>query len=261
MFNCCEKLLRVNGHLILFSQEKYTSYLRQYNFPNLPFAYPYYWEKDHFANSLTCKKAPVSYMEDLSVFRKKYDSDSSHPLRVYAQELLNQMGVTFKQIERQLGHRKAEHFFYSNNASQFGLCTEQTYLELINEYHINELPCFKPYVELQEIDMKFKPIFNLNGENTKGNILKYKKPYNYFHPTEKPVDLLEDLIKTYTHEGDLVLDFTMGSGSTGVACMNLNRKFIGIELEEKYYNIAEQRLKEATQSKQTTLSLWCGGDD
>lgn len=63
-----------------------------------------------------------------------------------------------------------------------------------------------------------------------------------YHPTQKPVPLLEYLIKTYTNEGDLVLDFTMGSGSTGVACMNLNRRFIGIELDEKYYNIAKDRI-------------------
>lgn len=63
------------------------------------------------------------------------------------------------------------------------------------------------------------------------------------HPTQKPVDLLEYLIKTYTNEGDLVLDFTMGSGSTGVACMNLNRKFIGIELDENYFNIAKDRME------------------
>jgi len=66
-----------------------------------------------------------------------------------------------------------------------------------------------------------------------------------FHPTQKPVSLMEYLIKTYTNEGDLVLDFAMGSGTTGVACMNLNRKFIGIELNEKYFNIALQRIQEA----------------
>lgn len=64
------------------------------------------------------------------------------------------------------------------------------------------------------------------------------------HPTQKPVDLLEYLIKTYTNENELVLDFTMGSGSTGVACLNTNRKFIGIEKEEKYFNIAINRIFE-----------------
>lgn len=64
-----------------------------------------------------------------------------------------------------------------------------------------------------------------------------------YHPTQKPVALLEYLIKTYTLEGETVLDFTMGSGSTGVACKNLNRNFIGIEKEEKYFEIAKQRIE------------------
>ena len=63
-----------------------------------------------------------------------------------------------------------------------------------------------------------------------------------FHPTQKPVSLLENLIKTYTNEGETVLDFTMGSGSTGVACVNTNRNFIGIELNTEYYNIADKRI-------------------
>ena len=65
---------------------------------------------------------------------------------------------------------------------------------------------------------------------------------NHYHPTQKPVPLLEYLIKTYTKDDELILDFTMGSGSTGVACLNMNRRFIGIELDEKYFNIAKERL-------------------
>lgn len=65
---------------------------------------------------------------------------------------------------------------------------------------------------------------------------------NNVHPTQKPVELLEYLIKTYTNEGELILDFTMGSGSTGVACRNTNRQFIGIELDEKYFKIAQERI-------------------
>ena len=66
-----------------------------------------------------------------------------------------------------------------------------------------------------------------------------------FHPTQKPISLMEYLIKTYTNEGETVLDFTMGSGSTGVACVNTKRNFIGIEMDDKYFEIAEQRIKEA----------------
>lgn len=64
------------------------------------------------------------------------------------------------------------------------------------------------------------------------------------HPTQKPVALLEYLIKTYTNEGETVLDFTMGSGTTGVACLNANRNFIGIELDDKYFDISVNRIKE-----------------
>ena len=68
---------------------------------------------------------------------------------------------------------------------------------------------------------------------------------NRLHPTQKPVDLLEYLIKTYTNENEIVLDFTMGSGSTGVACINTNRKFIGIELDDNYFNVAKKRIEDA----------------
>ena len=67
-----------------------------------------------------------------------------------------------------------------------------------------------------------------------------------FHPTQKPVPLLEYLIKTYTHEGETVLDFTFGSCSTGVACLNTNRRFIGVEMDEKYFDIGVKRMQEST---------------
>ena len=72
------------------------------------------------------------------------------------------------------------------------------------------------------------------------------KNENGLHPTQKPVALMEYLIKTYTNENETVLDFTMGSGTTGVACKNLNRNFIGIELDKDYYEIAKRRINEET---------------
>ena len=74
------------------------------------------------------------------------------------------------------------------------------------------------------------------------------------HPAQKPVPLLSYLIRTYTNEGDTVLDNCMGSGSTGVACVNLNRNFIGMELKQEYYDIARKRINDARLNKQT------GGD-
>lgn len=84
------------------------------------------------------------------------------------------------------------------------------------------------------------------------SIIKVPKDHdgkNYYHSTQKPIKLLEYLIKTYTNEGDLVLDNCMGSGSTGVAAVNTNRKFIGIELDENYFNIAKQRIDDAIRGK------------
>lgn len=75
------------------------------------------------------------------------------------------------------------------------------------------------------------------------DVLQFESVGKPIHPTQKPVALLEYLIKTYTNEGDVVLDNCMSSGSTGVACVNTNRNFIGIELSEEYYNIAKERIE------------------
>lgn len=76
-------------------------------------------------------------------------------------------------------------------------------------------------------------------------IIDFSVERNIVHPTQKPVPLLEYLIETYTNERDTILDFTMGSGSTGVACVNTNRDFIGIELDDTYFDIAQKRIIEA----------------
>ncbi len=77
------------------------------------------------------------------------------------------------------------------------------------------------------------------------SVIEFDKVTNAIHPTQKPVALLEYLIKTYTNEGETILDNCMGSGSTGVACINTNRKFIGIEKDEKYFNVAKERIEQA----------------
>ena len=91
-----------------------------------------------------------------------------------------------------------------------------------------------------------KSIVNISNANQTGKV----------HPTQKPVALMEYLIKTYTNEGETVLDFTMGSGSTGVACVRTNRDFIGIEMDDKYYEIAQERIQaEIDRPKQLDLML------
>ena len=82
---------------------------------------------------------------------------------------------------------------------------------------------------------------NPEGSRYPKTVLRYKQEKG-LHPTQKPVGLMEYMIKTYTNEGDTVLDNTMGSGTTGFACLNTNRNFVGIESDEKYFNIAKDRL-------------------
>jgi DNA modification methylase len=85
---------------------------------------------------------------------------------------------------------------------------------------------------------------NKGDRHPRGFIKISSRNNNPIHPTQKPVPLLEYLIKTYTNEGDTVLDFTMGSGTTGVACKNTNRNFIGIEMDKNYFDIAKNRIED-----------------
>ena len=91
-----------------------------------------------------------------------------------------------------------------------------------------------------------------DGKRNPLSILSFPRDGNRVHPTQKPVALLEYLIKTYTNEGETVLDNCMGSGSTGVACVNTDRRFIGIELDDKYFEIAKQRIDAAIRDKKRT---------
>lgn len=98
-----------------------------------------------------------------------------------------------------------------------------------------------------------KETFVTEYENYPLMVLEYHTEKKTVHPTQKPVALLEYLIKTYTKENETVLDFTMGSGSTGVACVNTNRNFIGIEKDDKYFEIAKNRIEQAEKEKEYSL--------
>lgn len=91
-----------------------------------------------------------------------------------------------------------------------------------------------------------------DGKRNPLSILSFSKSSKGFHPTEKPVELLEYLIKTYSNEGETILDNCMGAGSCGIACAKTNRNFIGIELDAKYYSIAQERINEFREMRKTT---------
>lgn len=243
IYEMANRVLRKNGKMILFSQEPYTSRLINEEIANLPFSYRAIWEKNDFANALGVNKAMVSFYEDILIFNKKHDLEKLHPLREYFLIEKEISGLSDSQIKKILNNRMGGHYF--TRGCQFSLPTKANYGKLQTTGHFK-----RDWNELKEVDDKFKgdlpSVFNLwQGKKYKSNILKYKKDYQGLHPTQKPVLLLEDLIKTYSNEGDTVLDFTMGSGTTGVACKNLNRNFIGIELDPEYFKIAEKRINES----------------
>jgi DNA modification methylase len=259
------RILRKNGKMVLTANQPFTTELISKAIPNLPHCYNMYWDKMHFANCLVANKAPVSYIEDVLVFSKmhqKHDFEGMHPLRPYFKQVFEFIGGTKKKIIEKIG-QKADHTFRFNS-TQYGLCTEKTYLELIEVFGIDKVNEFKEFAELKKIDTEYRTdllkqmneqypsTFNLwEGKKYKSNILKYKKDYDGHHPTQKPVLLLEDLIKTFSNENDLVVDLTMGSGSTGVAAKNTNRSFIGIEQDPNYFKIAEERINKPDLFSQT----------
>ena len=255
VYEIANRILRKNGKMVLFGQEPYTSRLINDAITNIPFSYRMVWEKDHFANSLIAKKAPVSYFEDILVFSKEHDIESIHPLRQYFKMVMDFLGLTLRQINTALGHRKAEHTFYINS-TQYELCKEQTYQELIEVFKIDKMEGFKTFEELRVVDKKYDSVFNLwEGNKYKSNILKCKKDYGGLHPTQKPILLLEDLIKTFSNEGNTVVDLTIGSGSTAIACINTGRNYIGFELNEHYLEISQNRINEHIDTQQVSFLI------
>jgi site-specific DNA-methyltransferase (adenine-specific) len=253
VYEVANRILRKNGKMVLFSQEPYTTRLISEAIPNVPFSYRMVWEKDNFANALGCKKAPVSYYEDVLVFSKNHENENTHPLRHYVKELQEKTNVFWN-------GEIAEHYYRQGYSKSFNnakavlkhfLNWEYVQFSVVTEEHYDRLKYFfnwdKTYEELYRIDREFKQkcpsTFNLwDGAKYKSNILKYKKDYDGFHPTQKPILLLEDLIKTFSNEGDIVVDLTCGSGSTCVAAVRTNRNFIAFELESGYVEIANKRL-------------------
>ena len=126
--------------------------------------------------------------------------------------------------------------FTRYGSTQWALPTKEVYEELTERYNLREWEGFREYEDL-------RPVHNLDKNHKNVWQFKRDKGKNY-HSCQKPLDILERLIQVHSKEGATVLDCFMGSGSTGVACLQTNRNFIGIELDENYYNIAKERCSE-----------------
>lgn len=248
MLEECTRVLRPNGKCILFSQEPFTSELITKQTVDLPFSYSMYWVKNCPGNVLGAKKNCLQYVEVMLLFKKKVYGDELYAdsnVRQCLKEEYEKTGLSMAQINKLLGcSSMASHYF--GDGRQFAIPTEKHYKKLQTTGRFQ-----KPYEEIKNSKkVDYPSVFNLNGANSKSNVFQYAKPSSNksVHPTQKPTELLEDLLETFSNKGDTVLDFTMGSGSTGVACMHTNRNFVGIEKDENYFNIAKERINNAQNS-------------
>ena len=168
------------------------------------YKYDWTWNKNKISNPFLAKKQPLRCIENIIVFAKK--TPIYNPI----------MEKKLKKDQRKI--LKTEKYIKGNERKEGVFLNTKNGMSKDYNY---KLSYPKNYI-------------NISGVHNSKTV----------HPTQKPVELMEYLIKTYTNEGETVLDFTMGSGSTGVAAKNTNRNFIGIEQDQKYFNIAEQRIKE-----------------
>jgi len=245
------RILRKNGKMILTAQDPFSTELKNKAIPNLPYNYSCVWEKSNFANCLLINKACANFYEDILIFSKSEDI-KINPIKEYTNKIrafINKKNYDIYDDFKNAGFKKYAVLdtFNSDKARRYNFHTLETYNNLIELYRIDKMEGFKPFEDAFKIYRDFEDAtlstFNLwEGKKFKSNILKYDRSDIGHHPTQKPVLLLEDLIKTFSNENDLVVDLTMGSGSAGVACVNTNRDFIGIELDDKYFNIAEERI-------------------
>ena len=204
MWKRVNKLIKPNGAIVLFGSEPFSSTLRMSNIKN--YKYDWYWDKNSSGNMLNAKITPLKVIENICVFSNgkcKYNPQMRERTE-------KEKRAAASKLKRKSDAQRSD--LYGKVNGGFIHTSDPNY-----KYPINVL------------------YFSAQAKECNNQVR--------LHPTQKPIDLMEYLIKTYTDEGDLVLDFTMGSGSTGVACLNTDRRFIGIELDEKYFNIAKDRIE------------------
>ena len=181
-----------------------------------------------------------TFQDETGLTTVMLDTNNFSTLRKYFKELQEWLSITKKQIIEKVG-QKADHCFRWGS-SQWDLPTKETYQELINMFNVKSWTGFREYEDLRQEYEDLRYVFN----NQKiPSVMQFEPVKQNGHLTPKNVSMLEVLIKTSSNECDIVLDCFMGSGSTGVACVNTGRKFIGMELDETYYEIACERIHNA----------------
>jgi DNA modification methylase len=186
-----------------------------------------------------------TFQDETGLSTVMLDTNNFPTLRRYFKELLEFINKSKIEIITSIG-QQADHCFRWKS-SQWDLPTKETYNELIEKFNIKEWEGFKEYESLRQEYESLRYTFNvgrvLDDFRGNSNVWLYAPAEQIGHCTPKPLPLIENIIKHSSNEGDIVLDPFLGSGTTAVACKNLNRICIGIEKEEKYIEISIRRLQ------------------
>ena len=210
-----ERISKDNASILLFGKQPFTSIMIMSN-PKL-YKYNLVWRKNLKTGNLNARKRPMGAFEDIMVFYNK--SPTYNPQKIP------------RTYQIPSGNK------FNSKSTNYGKQREE-YIDRQSDWLMpDDVIDYEDGRSLDALDLENEMLYIKCVHNSSGKV----------HPTQKPVELCQWLINTYSNPGDIILDNCMGSGSTGVACVHTNRNFIGIELEEEYFNIAKKRIEEATQ--------------
>ncbi len=281
------RILKGNGVAAMFAAQPFTTHLINSN--RSAFRYCWYWLKNQSTGFAFAKFQPMRKIEEVAVFicnvPGKDNTNRHKALREYMQAEMERANLTRAKVNRILGNTMSSHYF--TKGGQFSIPPREqweklqeatgyfsrawediqaeykkelggsgggsaTYnpqgLQLINNPKPKRRKSIKPdsIYDFDTLMQEYTPKYT----NWPQNVLQFNTERG-LHPTQKPVPLLEYLVKTYTNPGETVLDNCMGSGSTGVACVSSGRKFIGIEKDPHYFQTARERIEQAQQAANT----------
>jgi DNA modification methylase len=256
-----KRIIKDKGVIVLFGSEPFSSLLRTSNLDW--YKYDWIWEKNNSGNFQLVNYQPLKIHETISVFHNETPNMEFANIMIENMKRLNLKQIDVSKLE--LSRTGGITGWVTNKMNGSQLPTEQQWGKICNLFGIenkyNEiLSTVKKITYNLELDETELVLSNKGKAGTLGHlsseskretyiqdktgypksILKYSRE-NGLHPTQKPIELFEYLIKTYSNETDMVLDNTMGSGTTCLAAKELNRKFIGIEKDANYYEIACRR--------------------
>ena len=264
LWNEYKRIIKDKGVIVLFGSEPFSSLLRTSNLNW--YKYDWIWEKNNAGNFQLVNYQPLKIHETISVFYNETPNMEFANIMVENMKRLNLKQIDVSKLE--LSRTGGMTGWVTNKMNGSQLPTEQQWSKICglfgieNQYDkiLSTVKKITYNLELDDTELilsnkgKAGTLGHLSSESKRDNYIQTKTGYpksilkydreNGLHPTQKPLELMKYLIKTYSNEDDVVMDNCMGSNTTGLACKELNRQYIGIEKEKEYYDISVKRVSE-----------------